>query len=288
MTGPRHDRSIIGPCPMDARQPTRGAGDAARAPAAARRTSAAAAARDPARRDRRLPRVPAARGVARGGRADEAPRRFATRSTGPGRCPGFGDPEARVLVARARAGRARRQPHRPGLHRRPVRRLPLRRAPPGRVREPADVRRGAATASSLRDAYVAAAVRCAPPGNRPTTDERDRCLPFLVREIDAARRPPRHRRARRVRAGTPRSGRSRTSARRPRPRPRFGHGAEARVGGLRLSAATTRASRTRSPAALTPAMIDAVLARAAELAALPLDGSVEDGDGRRDGGPRVG
>jgi uracil-DNA glycosylase family 4 len=35
----------------------------------------------------------------------------------------------------------------------------------------------------LRDAYVAAAVRCAPPANKPTPVERDTCLPFLVREL---------------------------------------------------------------------------------------------------------
>jgi uracil-DNA glycosylase family 4 len=35
----------------------------------------------------------------------------------------------------------------------------------------------------LDDAYVAAAVRCAPPANRPTPQERDRCLPYLRREL---------------------------------------------------------------------------------------------------------
>src|SRR5437588_713567 len=35
----------------------------------------------------------------------------------------------------------------------------------------------------LRDAYVAAAVRCAPPANKPTVDERDTCLPYLEREL---------------------------------------------------------------------------------------------------------
>ena len=35
----------------------------------------------------------------------------------------------------------------------------------------------------LRDAYIAAAVRCAPPANKPTPAERDACLPFLVREL---------------------------------------------------------------------------------------------------------
>jgi uracil-DNA glycosylase len=35
----------------------------------------------------------------------------------------------------------------------------------------------------LQGAYVTAAVRCAPPGNRPTPLERDTCLPYLVREL---------------------------------------------------------------------------------------------------------
>jgi uracil-DNA glycosylase family 4 len=36
---------------------------------------------------------------------------------------------------------------------------------------------------ALEDAYIAAAVRCAPPANKPTPDERDRCLPYLAREL---------------------------------------------------------------------------------------------------------
>src|SRR5579859_1218390 len=36
----------------------------------------------------------------------------------------------------------------------------------------------------LHDAYVSACVRCAPPNNRPTPDERDTCLPFLARELE--------------------------------------------------------------------------------------------------------
>lgn len=38
------------------------------------------------------------------------------------------------------------------------------------------------------DCYIAAAVRCAPPKNKPSTSERDNCLPFLVRELAALRR----------------------------------------------------------------------------------------------------
>ena len=40
----------------------------------------------------------------------------------------------------------------------------------------------------LTDLYVAAAVRCAPPMNRPTNTERDNCAPYLVRELAALRR----------------------------------------------------------------------------------------------------
>ncbi len=36
----------------------------------------------------------------------------------------------------------------------------------------------------LHGAYVTAAVRCAPPANKPTTAERDQCLPFLLREFN--------------------------------------------------------------------------------------------------------
>jgi len=40
----------------------------------------------------------------------------------------------------------------------------------------------------LRDAYVTAAVRCAPPGNKPTTREMRRCEPYLLRELELLRR----------------------------------------------------------------------------------------------------
>ena len=37
----------------------------------------------------------------------------------------------------------------------------------------------------LRGVYLASVNRCAPPGNRPTPEERDTCLPYLVRELRA-------------------------------------------------------------------------------------------------------
>ena len=81
----------------------------------------------------------------------------------------------------------------------------------------------------LSDAYVSAAAHCAPPGNRPTTDELERCRPYLVRELDALTR------LRVVLAlgqigmlaffkAWQASGRTL-----PKPRPRFGHGAVSKL-----------------------------------------------------------
>ena len=102
---------------------------------------------------------------------------------------------------------------------------------------------------------MVAAVRCAPPANKPTPDERDTCAPWLDAEL-ALVLPSRARRS-------SASGRSagtrvlralgRLGLDVPRPRPRFGHGGRGRrpgptVAGWSCSAATTRASRTPSPA----------------------------------------
>src|SRR5215208_4587323 len=51
----------------------------------------------------------------------------------------------------------------------------------GFANQPVSVSRGDGLA--LRDAYIAAVVRCAPPANRPTVTERDTCLQYLAREL---------------------------------------------------------------------------------------------------------
>jgi uracil-DNA glycosylase len=37
----------------------------------------------------------------------------------------------------------------------------------------------------LRDALISAALRCAPPGNKPTPEQQRRCFPYLVEELGA-------------------------------------------------------------------------------------------------------
>jgi uracil-DNA glycosylase len=118
----------------------------------------------------------------------------------------------------------------------------------------------------LRDAWVTAAVRCAPPANRPTPRERDNCLPWTERELTLL---PRVRvivclgafawdAALRVRAalGEPT----------PRPKPRFGHGAEAAGARWTLLGCFHPSQQNTFTGKLTEAMLDAVFQRARELA----------------------
>ena len=118
----------------------------------------------------------------------------------------------------------------------------------------------------LRGAYVAAVNRCAPPANKPTPDERDRCLPFLVRELDALTQ------LRSIVAlgafawdGVLRAIASAGQAI-PRPRPRFGHGAEVQVGPYMLIGAFHPSQQNTFTGKLTPEMLDDVLRRANERA----------------------
>jgi uracil-DNA glycosylase family 4 len=114
----------------------------------------------------------------------------------------------------------------------------------------------------LRGVYVAAVNRCAPPGNKPTPDERDRCLPFLVREVRALTQ------LRSIVAlgafaweGVLRATAS-AGHETPRPRPRFGHGAEVPVGPYVLVGAFHPSQQNTFTGKLTPQMLDEVLERA--------------------------
>ena len=113
----------------------------------------------------------------------------------------------------------------------------------------------------LRNCWVTAAVRCAPPANRPTPTERDNCLSYFERELallpDAATI---------VCLG----GFAWDAALRVlgpvRPKPRFGHGAEAAAGGRTLLGCYHVSQQNTFTGRLTEPMLDAVLARAKQLA----------------------
>jgi uracil-DNA glycosylase family 4 len=118
---------------------------------------------------------------------------------------------------------------------------------------------------TLRGCWVAAVVRCAPPANKPTPAERDTCLPYAVRELalltgvrvivclgafawDGALRV--------LTAG---------GATLPRPRPKFGHAAEATVGARVLLGCYHPSQQNTFTGKLTRPMIDDVMRRALEL-----------------------
>jgi uracil-DNA glycosylase family 4 len=123
----------------------------------------------------------------------------------------------------------------------------------------------------LTGAFVSAIVRCAPPANKPTAEERALCRPWLEREMDLisgvkvvlALGGLAFDQVMRILAGR--------GLKVPRPRPRFGHGIEVDlrpkgpivVGGYHPSQQNTFTGR------LTEAMLDDVVGRAAMLAGLP-------------------
>jgi uracil-DNA glycosylase family 4 len=114
-------------------------------------------------------------------------------------------------------------------------------------------------------AYITAPVRCAPPANKPTLVERDTCLQYLVRELgllpsvsvivalgkfgwDAALKAL-----------------ALAGEEIPRPKPRFGHLAESRVGAYALLGSYHPSQQNTFTGKLTAPMMDAVFLRAREL-----------------------
>jgi uracil-DNA glycosylase family 4 len=114
----------------------------------------------------------------------------------------------------------------------------------------------------LRDCYVAAAVRCAPPANKPTPVERDTCRPFLVREIGLLSR---------LRVvvvlGSFGYEAAWTSLRdagfaMPARRPRFGHGVEVDCGRVTIVGSYHPSQQNTFTGKLTESMLDDVFSRA--------------------------
>ncbi len=176
--------------------------------------------------------------------------------------PGFGDPAARVMIfglAPAAHGANRTGRVFTGDRSGDFLFAALHRT--GFANQPTSVHAG--DGLRLRDAWITAAVRCAPPANKPTPGERDTCLPYAVRELALLRR---------VRAvvclgafAWDAALRSLTARGTPvlRPRPRFGHGTELDLPGAPVLLGCFHPSQQNTfTGRLTPAMLDAVLLRA--------------------------
>ncbi|EHN09370.1 Uracil-DNA glycosylase family 5 [Patulibacter medicamentivorans] len=179
--------------------------------------------------------------------------------------PGFGDPAARVLVvglAPAAHGANRTGRIFTGDRSGDFLFAALHRT--GFANQPTATHRG--DGLRLRDCWITAIVRCAPPANKPTPEERDACLPWTVAELDLLPNV----RTLVCLGGFGWDGALRLLAARgiavPRPRPRFGHGVEALVGPYRLLGSFHPSQQNTFTGRLTEPMLDAVLTRAAATA----------------------
>ena len=175
--------------------------------------------------------------------------------------PGFGDPSARILIvglapAAHGANRTGRvfTGDRSGdflfgaLHRVGLANQPEAIGPDDGLR--------------LTDVFITAPVKCAPPANKPTTDEKAACRPFFQREVAALDRV-------RVVVVLGQIGYVAAAAEFGlRPRPRFGHGVEVPLADGRTILCSYHVSQQNTfTGRLTEPMFDAVLVRAMELAA---------------------
>jgi uracil-DNA glycosylase family 4 len=192
------------------------------------------------------------------------PRRYAGWNYWARPVPGFGDPDARLLILGLapaahggnRTGRIFTGDRSGDWLFRALHRV-------GFANHPTSVHRD--DGLRLRGAYIAAVNRCCPPGNRPTPTERDNCLPYLVRELELLES---------VRVLVCLGSFAWDGALRaiaalgqvaPRPRPRFGHGSEARVGPYTVLGSYHPSQQNTFTGKLTEEMFDAVFTRARRL-----------------------
>jgi uracil-DNA glycosylase len=183
--------------------------------------------------------------------------------------PGFGDPHARiVLIGLAPAAHGGNRTGRIFTGDRSGDFLFASLSRAGFANQPLSVR--ADDGLVLHDVYIAAAVRCAPPANRPTPQERDECMPYLVRELQLLGD---------VRvvvalgafayeaAWTALRAASLEGVDVPPRRPKFGHGIEVPCGSATVVGSFHPSQQNTFTGKLTPDMLDAIFNRARELSA---------------------
>ena len=178
--------------------------------------------------------------------------------------PGFGDPSARIVVvglAPAAHGGNRTGRIFTGDRSGDFLFVSLHRT--GFANQATSTHRG--DGLRLEGMWISAVNRCAPPANRPTPQERDACLPFLERELAALQDA----RVLVCLGAFAWDGALRALAslgHTPRPKPSFGHAAEAAVGPTTMVGCFHPSQQNTFTGKLTPAMLDAVFERARVLA----------------------
>jgi uracil-DNA glycosylase family 4 len=169
--------------------------------------------------------------------------------------PGFGDPDARVLLlGLAPAAHGANRTGRVFTGDRSGDFLYAALYATGFASQPTATHRD--DGLTLRDCFITAAVRCAPPANKPLPSERDNCRTWLDRELALLER------ARVIVC----LGKFAWDVIAPRPLPKFGHGAEVAAGRYTLLGCFHPSQQNTFTGKLTAPMIEAVLRRARQLA----------------------
>ncbi len=120
----------------------------------------------------------------------------------------------------------------------------------------------------LKDTYVTAAVRCAPPANKPTREEMDACRPYLVRELALLRRVRVVMALGKIAFDTYLRVRRELDLEMPRPLPRFGHGKTYRMPeGVTLIASFHPSQQNTQTGRLTRTMFHVVFRKARRILA---------------------
>ncbi len=180
--------------------------------------------------------------------------------------PGFGDPAARLLVVGLapaahggnRTGRMFTGDQSGDWLMRAMHGAGFANRPDSRARD---------DGLRLRDAYITAAARCAPPENRPTLEELATCRPFLLRERAVLDRVSVIVALGQIAFATVLTVERERGAVLPRPLPRFAHGAEALLGTVTLLASYHPSQQNTQTGRLTAAMLAAIFDRARTLLA---------------------
>jgi len=192
--------------------------------------------------------------------AHEPPARYAGQRYWAKPLPGFGDPNARlVVVGLAPAAHGGNRTGRIFTGDRSGDWLFRALHKAGYANQPTSV--ASDDGLKLKDCYVCAIVRCAPPANKPTPEERDNCIGYTVRELRLLRR------ARAILAlgsyawdGVLRAA-SELGAH-VKPKPRFGHGATVEVGKWTLVGSYHPSQQNTFTGTLTERMFDEAIAKA--------------------------
>ena len=130
--------------------------------------------------------------------------------------------------------------------------------------QPTSVHRG--DGLTLKDCYICAAVRCAPPDNKPLPQEFDRCRPYLVRELQLLKEVRVVVALGKIAFDSFLKSYQENGGTIPKPRPQFGHGSVAELdGGLTLLGSYHPSQQNTFTGRLTREMFHAVFKKAKEV-----------------------